>query len=68
MPKWVKFVIGLLLLPACFGAASALTRVLSAAGNAHTFWVALVGGAACWLTVFLLLPKPMPGFRLYYAR
>jgi len=59
VPKWVKFVIGLLLLPACFGAASALSRVLSAAGNAQTVWVALVGGAACWLTVFLLLPKPM---------
>ena len=59
MPKWVKLILGILLLPACFGAASALSRVLGAAGNAHTFWVALVGGAACWLTVFLLLPKPM---------
>src|SRR6185436_10583054 len=59
MPKWVKLVIGILLLPACMGAASALSRVVSAAGNAHTFWVALIGGALCWLTVFLLLPKPM---------
>lgn len=59
MPKWVKFVIGILLLPVCFGAASALSRVVSATGNAQMFWVALVGGAACWLTVFLLLPKPM---------
>jgi hypothetical protein len=59
MPKWVKLVIGILLLPACIGAASALSRVVSVAGNAHTFWIALIGGAACWLTVFLLLPKPM---------
>jgi hypothetical protein len=59
MPKWVKLVIAILLLPVCIGAASALSRVVSAAGNAHTFWVALIGGAACWLTVFLLLPKPM---------
>lgn len=59
MPKWVKLLLGILLLPACFGAASALSRVLGAAGNAHTFWVALVGGAACWVTVFLILPKPM---------
>ena len=59
MPKWLKFILGLLLLPVCFGAASALSRVISAAGNAQTFWVALIGGAACWLTVFLLLPKPM---------
>ena len=59
MPKWLKFILGLLLLPVCFGAASALSRVISAAGNAHTFWVAFLGGVACWLTVFLLLPKPM---------
>ena len=59
MPKWLKLIIGILLLPACFGAASALSRVVSAAGNAQTFWIALIGGAACWLTVFLLLPKPM---------
>jgi len=59
MPKWLKFIFGLLLLPVCFGAASALSRVVGAAGNAQTFWVALIGGAACWLTVFLLLPKPM---------
>jgi hypothetical protein len=59
VPKWLKLVIGIALLPACFGAATALSRVLNAAGNAQTFWVALVGGAACWVTVFLLLPKPM---------
>lgn len=59
MPKWLKFVLGILLVPPCIGAASALSRVLSAAGSAQTFWVALVGGAACWLTIFLLLPKPM---------
>ncbi len=59
MPKWLKLIIGIVLLPACLGAASALSRVVSAAGNAHTFWIALIGGAACWLTVFLLLPKPM---------
>ena len=59
MPKWVKLIIGILLLPVCFGAASALSRVAGAAGNAQTFWVALIGGAACWIVVFLLLPKPM---------
>ena len=59
MPKWVKLIIGILLLPVCFGAASALSRVAGAAGNVQTFWVALIGGAACWLVVFLLLPKPM---------
>src|SRR4030095_9421876 len=40
-------------------AALALLRLLRATGNADTFWVALLGGGACWLAVFLLLPKPM---------
>ena len=49
----------MLLLPVCAGAALALLRLLRATGNADTFWVALLGGGACWLAVFLLLPKPM---------
>jgi len=59
MPKWLKLVIAIILLPACIGAASALSRVVSVAGGAQTFWVALIGGAGCWIAVFLLLPKPM---------
>jgi hypothetical protein len=59
MAKWLKLVVGILLLPVCIGAASALSRVVSATGHATAFWVALLGGAACWVTIFLLLPKPM---------
>jgi hypothetical protein len=59
MPKWAKFVIALLLLPACAGAVLALARVLQASGQADTTWVPLAGGAACWLVIFLMLPKPM---------
>ena len=59
MPKWVKFILALLLLPVCAGAVGALVRVVRASGSADTFWVAFLGGAACWLVVFLLLPKPM---------
>ncbi len=59
MPKWLKLVLAILLLPACVGAASALGRVVTAAGSAPMFWVALSGGAGCWLAVYLLLPKPM---------
>jgi hypothetical protein len=59
MPKWAKTVVAVLLLPLCAGAVSALMKVLRATGSAETFWVAFVGGAACWLVVFLLLPKPM---------
>src|SRR5262245_41078536 len=33
--------------------------ILRASGNADTIWVAAVSGAACWLVIYLLLPKPM---------
>jgi hypothetical protein len=57
--KWIKFVIALLLLPVCAGAAMALGRVLCASDQADAVWVPLLAGAACWGVVFLLLPKPM---------
>jgi len=57
--KWFKFVIGLLLLPVCAGAASALWRVILASGRADTTWVMMLAGAGCWLVIFVLLPKPM---------
>lgn len=59
MPRWVKALIAVLLLPACIGAAKALWRVLKASSGAETFWVAMLAGAACWVVVFLLLPRPM---------
>ena len=59
MPKWVKLLAALVLLPICIGAVPALFKVIGATGKAETIWVALIGGAACWLTIFLLLPKPM---------
>ena len=37
----------------------ALWRVLCASGGADTTWVPLLAGAACWVVIFLLLPKPM---------
>jgi hypothetical protein len=57
--KWAKTILAILLVPWCIGAAGALVRVLRASGAAEHFWVAFLGGAACWLAVFLLLPKPM---------
>ena len=59
MPKWCKTIIALLLLPVCAGAASALWRVLRASGEADTTWVPFVAGAACWVVIYILLPKPM---------
>ena len=59
MPKWSKFIIAILLLPVCAGAAKALWLVLRAGYGADTVWVPLLAGAACWLVIFLFLPKPM---------
>jgi hypothetical protein len=59
VPKWLKLIFALLLLPVCWGAAIALWRVVSATGKADTAWVAFGSGAACWLVIYLLLPKPM---------
>jgi hypothetical protein len=33
--------------------------VLRASGQADTIWVAALSGAACWIVIYLLLPKPM---------
>jgi hypothetical protein len=59
VPKWLKFVIGLLLLPLCVAAAQTFLRLLKSTGNADAFWVMFAAGAAIWLVIFLVLPKPM---------
>jgi hypothetical protein len=59
VPKWIKFILAILLLPICGGAARALWLVLRACGSADTTWVPILAGAACWIVIFLLLPKPM---------
>ncbi|MCX6929053.1 MAG: hypothetical protein NT154_38440 [Verrucomicrobia bacterium] len=59
MPKWCKTILAILLLPVCTGAVSALWLVLRQSGDADTIWVAFLCGAGCWLTIYLLLPKPL---------
>ena len=59
MPKWIKFIIAILLLPVCAGAAKALWMVVQRCGGADTTWLPLLAGAACWIVIFLFLPKPM---------
>jgi hypothetical protein len=59
VPKWVKFIIAVFLLPFCAGAAMALWSALRASGGADTVWVPLLAGAACWVVIFVLMPKPM---------
>jgi hypothetical protein len=59
MLKWAKMIIAIALLPICLGAAQALWMVIQRSGSADTTWVPLLAGAACWIVVYLLLPKPM---------
>jgi hypothetical protein len=59
VPKWVKAIIAIVLLPLCLGGASALWRVLTASGSADTTWVPMFAGVLCWVVIYLLLPKPM---------
>jgi hypothetical protein len=58
MPKWVKTVVAVSLLPVCLGATRTLAQVL---GNVREdrVWVPVLAGVACWCTIYLLLPKPM---------
>jgi hypothetical protein len=59
MPKWAKLIFGIVLLPICLGTAEAVWTVLTHAGSMTTVWMPMLAGAACWVVVFLLLPKPM---------
>ncbi len=59
VPKWLKAILALLLLPVCVGAAVATWRVMSLSGGADITWAPMAAGAACWLFIFLMLPKPM---------
>ncbi len=59
MPKWIKLLVAIALLPVCAGAALALARVLHATGGADLTWIPFLGGAACWCVIFFLLPRPM---------
>ena len=59
MPKWVKMIIAIVLLPICVGAALALWMVIQRSGSADTTWVPFLGGVASWIVIYLLLPKPM---------
>ncbi len=59
MPKWVKLIIAILLLPVCVGAGRTLWQVMQACGSADITLVPIVAGAVCWIVIYLLLPKPM---------
>ena len=52
-------IIAILLLPVCVGAGRTLWMVLRRCGDADTTYVPIAAGAACWLVIYWLLPKPM---------
>ena len=51
--------VAVFLLPVCLGTAKALWLELAHAGAFDRVWLPLLAGAACWVVIFLLLPKPM---------
>lgn len=57
--KLWKLLFAVLLLPVCAGGGVALFKTIHAVGAADTAWVPLMAGAASWLAVYMLLPKPM---------
>lgn len=64
MPKWLKLILGLCLLPVCWGTTAAVTRVIRVSVPADRVWVALSAGFAVWLVVYLLLPQPRRAYIL----
>ncbi|HEX3717299.1 MAG TPA: hypothetical protein VH595_04965 [Verrucomicrobiae bacterium] len=59
MPKWLKMIVGILLLPICLGTAKAVWTAMTYAIGATQVWMPMLAGAASWVVIFLLLPKPM---------
>jgi hypothetical protein len=54
-----KFFAGLLLIPLCIAAARTAFRIVRATTTADFFWIPFLAGAACWLTIYIFLPKPL---------
>jgi hypothetical protein len=52
-------ILAILLLPMCLGAGQTLWMVMRACGGADITLVPILAGAACWVVIYLLLPKPM---------
>src|ERR1051326_7573590 len=57
--KLCKTAIAFLLLPLCLGSAQTVLHLIRVSGYAQTMWVATIAGVACWLAIYLMLPKPM---------
>ncbi len=60
MKRFLKFLIGLVLLPACYGYSIEFLRVMSAIyKNPGTYWGLFAGGGAAYFIIHIFLAKPM---------
>lgn len=59
LQRLIRWLIALALVPLGLGGSWALLEVLLGSAAALDFWLALLGGIACWLLVFVWLPKPL---------
>jgi hypothetical protein len=59
VPKWVKLLFAILLLPVCLGTGQALGKIFFDYAAMDRVWIPMAAGFACWIVIFLLLPKPM---------
>lgn len=57
--SWGRVVLALLLLPICLGVTNALFLALITTSHKTDIWIPVLAGAACWIVIFSLLPKPM---------
>lgn len=58
--KFLKFIIGLALLPLCYGYSVEFLRLMATAyKNPGTYWGLFAGGAATYLLIHLMAPKPL---------
>lgn len=48
-----------MLLPVCLATVQALWTIIGQARTADRFWIPFFAGAACWIVVFIFLPRPM---------
>jgi len=59
MSRFIKLLIGMALIPLCVGAASAVWRILQTTGRDTAVWIPVLAGAAGWLLIYFVFPRPM---------
>lgn len=68
MWKYIRVLIGLLLVPCCVAITRALYFLLAGRGGGElggtTFWLAIGGGFFLWILVFVFLPMPVKSYVL----